>query len=165
MAMSIRVREAKKSETAVPGADGYLVQYKFKNGFKDFRISDCVFTRDLAGVGSLVKSKSDGRFTFILIGVRNGTRGARAQLEKAVKIFQSNPDFTVKYNKSNNECTVYFAWDAKVWPLVDGQELSKAIPVHVTPSGEVLSTQEYKALRNEWGAKLEDLPDVTVWWY
>lgn len=159
--MKIKVHES-KNEASVPSADGYLVQYKFKNGFKDFRISDCAFAKDLASVSSLVRSKSDGRFTFVRFWVDSSGKAARAQLEQAVKIFQGNPDFTVERNKGTGEYWVYFTYDVKVWPLVDGQELSKAIPLYVTPKGEVLSAQEYKDLKYDWVDKLREFSDIRV---
>lgn len=46
---------------SLPEADGYLVQYKFKNGFKDFRLGDCMFAKEA------VYTVRGARFTYWVV--------------------------------------------------------------------------------------------------
>lgn len=136
-----------KNEAAtLENADGYLVQYKFKNGFRDFRLSDCMFVKDLAALDSLVKTADDlSTFAFDF----PFPKGKPEVADKAVKYLKDKGYDVVPSNTYTNYHDVYLARCVKVWPMENGKPLPAGISIYITPDHKHLTSREYEELRNQ----------------
>lgn len=136
-----------KNEAAtLENADGYLVQYKFKNGFRDFRLSDCMFVKDLATLDSLVKTADDLNtyaFDFPF------PKGKPEVADKAVKYLKDKGYDVVPSNTYSNYYDVYLTRCVKVWPMENGKPLPAGVSIYITPDHKHLSSREYEELRNQ----------------
>lgn len=156
----IKVREAKIREAGdIPNADGYLVQHQFKNAFKDFQMSKCVFVKDLSELPALFGPDSDPSMaSFYFEGVGGKTKSS---VKKAIELVKTG-NFKLKQSP-NGPIFVYMAHVAKVWPMIDKQPPATAFSVYVTLDGKTLSSREYTAWKREWMKKVEDnFPELIV---
>jgi len=141
------IRMIHKNEAAtLENADGYLVQYKFKNGFRDFRLSDCMFVKDLATLDSLVKTADDlstYAFDFPF------PKGKPEVADKAVKYLKDKGYDVVPSNTYSNYYDVYLTRCVKVWPMENEKPLPAGVSIYITPDHKHLSSREYEELRNQ----------------
>ena len=141
------IKLIRKNEAAtIENADGYLVQYKFKNGFRDFRISDCMFVKDLATLDSHVKSADDlSAFAFNFAIPERKPKDA----DKAIEYLKGKGYDVVRDKVYANYFDVYLARGIKVWPLENGKPLPTGIPIYITPDHKHLTSREYEKLRRQ----------------
>lgn len=136
-----------KNEAAtLENADGYLVQYKFKNGFRDFRLSDCMFVKDLATLDSLVKTADDlstYAFDFPF------PKGKPEVADKAVKYLKDKGYDVVPSNTYSNYYDAYLTRCVKVWPMENGKPLPAGVSIYITPDHKHLNSREYEELREQ----------------
>lgn len=136
-----------KNEAAtLENEDGYLVQYKFKNGFRDFRLSDCMFVKDLATLDSLVKTADDlstYAFDFPF------PKGKPEVADKAVKYLKDAGYDVVPSNTYSNYYDVYLTRCVKVWPMENGKPLPAGVSIYITPGHKHLNSREYEELREQ----------------
>ena len=135
---------------AIPEADGYLVQHKFKNSFKDFRIGDCMFAKDLSTLDALVKSTDDMTALAFYFVVPKKT--PEATVKKALKFLSSKGCDVVVDSNHSDEYNVYAARDVKIWPLKDGEPIPAGISLNLTMDHQRLNSKEY----DEYRGALED---------
>lgn len=141
-----KIKLSQKNE-ASQNADGYLVQYKFKNGFKDFRIGDCMFVKDLQSLGTLVKSKDDLTSAAFVIEERNRSRTR--------EILQAISDMGYDHATQPWGETVYLAKSIKAWALQDGTQVPSGVSYYISPDGTVMAKAEYSAYLDRVIAALE----------
>lgn len=136
-----------KNEAAtLENADGYLVQHKFKNGFRDFRIGDCMFAKDLASLDSLVKSADDlNTYAFYFRIPKNKPKDA----DKAVKYLKDKGYNVVRSEDYADAFDVYLTRCVKVWPMENGKPLPAGVSIYITPDHKHLTSREYEELRNQ----------------
>ena len=136
-----------KNEAAtLENADGYLVQYKFKNGFREFRLRYCMFVKHLATLDSLVKTADDLNtyaFDFPF------PKGKPEVADKAVKYLKDKGYDVVPSNTYSNYYDVYLTRCVKVWPMENGKPLPAGVSIYITPDHKHLSSREYEELRNQ----------------
>lgn len=136
-----------KNEAAtLENADGYLVQYKFKNGFRDFRLSDCMFVKNLATLDSLVKTADDlstYAFDFPF------PKGKPEVAGKAVKYLKDAGYDVAPSNTYSNYYDVYLTRCVKVWPMENEKPLPAGVSIYIAPDHKHLSSREYEELRNQ----------------
>lgn len=159
MTMKIRVSEAKIREAdSIPNADGYLVQHHFKNSFKDFQMSKCVFIKDLSELSTVFEPEGGLRGPAAFYIESNGKR--KSSLKKAIEFIEAS-NFEAKHGYEH--IFVSMAYTVKIWPMIDKQPPAKAFSVYVTPEGKALTMQEYAAWVREWVKKVEDnFPELVV---
>jgi hypothetical protein len=141
------IKMVHKNEAAtLENADGYLVQYKFKNDFRDFRISDSMFVKDLATLDSLVKSADDlSTFAFNFSIPESTSKDA----DKAIKYLKDKGYDVVPNKILPNTFDVYLARGIKVWPMENGKPLPAGISIYITPDHKHLTSREYEELRKQ----------------
>lgn len=159
MTMKIKVSEAKVHEAgSIPSADGYLVQHRFKNSFKDFQMSKCVFVKDLSELSAMFEPKEGLRGPAAFRIEDDGKR--KGSLKKAIEFIEAN-NFEVEHGYEH--IFVRMAYTIKIWPMIDKQPPAKAFSVYVTPEGKMLTMQEYAAWVREWTKKVQDsFPELEV---
>lgn len=148
-----KIKLSQKNEET-RGADGYLVQYKFKNDFKDFRIGDCMFVRDLQSLGSLVRSADDldaPAFTF-----PSGNPKKFAEIHQAI--------LSMGYDcvRQTWGPTAYLAKSIKVWALHDGEPLKAGVSYYILRDGAVATKAEYIAYTRQIIAEIEKKLGYTI---
>lgn len=134
----------KNEDATIDDADGYLVQHEFKNGFRDFRLSDCMFIKDIASLDSLVKSADDLNTRAFDIPF---PKGKPEDASKAVKYLKDKGYDVVPSNTRTNY--VYLARCVKVWPMVSGKPLPAGTSIYITPDHKHLTPREYEKLRKQ----------------
>lgn len=133
----------KNEGATIENADGYLVQFQFKNGFRDFRISDSMFARDLTTLDSLVKSADDlSTFAFDF----SIPEGKPEVADRAVKYLEDKGYAVVRRKTYPNTLNVYLARLTKVWPMENGKPLPAGISIYITPDHKHLTSREYAEL-------------------
>lgn len=145
--MSIKMIHKNEAAT-LENADGYLVQHKFKNGFHDFRIGDCMFVKDITTLDSLVKTADDlNTFSFDF----PFPKGKPEVADKAVKYLKDKGyDVVTNYhNADTNYHNVYLTRCVKVWPMENGKPLPAGISIYITPDHKHLTSREFEELRNQ----------------
>lgn len=140
------IKMVHKNEAAtLENADGYLVQYKFKNSYRDFRISDCMFAKDLATLDSLVKSADDlDTFAFDF-----STESKPKDADKAIKYLKGKGYYVTPYETLPDTFDVYLVRGIKVWPMENGKPLPAGISIYITPDHKYLTSREYEELRKQ----------------
>lgn len=139
-----KIKLSQKNEETL-GADGYLVQYKFKNDFKDFRIGDCMFVKDLQSLGSLTRSTDDldaPAFVF-------------PNSKKFGEIRQAILSMGYDCVKQMWGPTAYLAKSIKVWALHDGAPLKAGVTYYILRDGTVATKAEYITYTNQILAEIE----------
>jgi len=140
----MHVKKVYRNEAVVlPEADGYLVQYKFKNGFKDFRLGDCMFAKDLNSLDALAKTADD--MTALAFYFTAPEKTPEATIKKATKFLLGKGCDVVPYKNHPGEYNVYAARDVKVWPLKDGEPVPAGISFNITMDHQHLTSKEYNA--------------------
>jgi hypothetical protein len=140
----MNIKMIHKNEAAtLENADGYLVQYKFKDGYRDFRIGDCMFVKDLATLDSLVKSADDLiTFSFNFSIPKSQPNDA----DKAIEYLKGKGYDVIRRKISDIFFDVYLARGIKVWPMENGKPLPTGIPIYITPDHKHLTLREYEKL-------------------
>lgn len=136
----------KNEGATIENADGYLVQYKFKNGFRDFRLSDCMFVKDLATLDSLVKTADDlNTFAFDFAIPESKPKDAG----KAIKYLKGKGYDVVRSKSYSNYFNVYLTRGIKAWPMENGKALPAGVSIYITPDHKHLTLREYEELRKQ----------------
>lgn len=141
----IKLMEAKTNE-GLPAADGYLIQYKFKNGFKDFRLGDCMFAKDLASLGQIVKSREDLTSYAFLIE-EEGKKVSKELMAVADSLIKQGYDAVLSDDGESYD--VYLARNVKVWPLTDGKPVPAGSSYYIMLDGKVLTPAEFNKVKND----------------
>lgn len=136
---------------ALKPADCYLVQYRFKNSFRDFRISDCTAVKNVADIPALIEAELERVVSFSCTG------------EVPDEVDDVADKFGMEIREDADYPGIYIAYipvkECKVWPLTYGQPLSAATPC-IFVDDKLLSGKELSNLKEAARAAVEAVPGV-----